>query len=204
MHLASHPIIGSSRRLRWLLALPTLGMALLLVTLLALLWLLHRNEIDEERTALIKDVLWLEQNLRFHLNGNEEQLQQLALEMANLPGQRKVFRLRAEHMLKNSPDIARILWLDDQRKVVDALPTSPSAEFEPGITAPSVSGEAFELASRLGQRQYSAPYVSANKRGFVELHCKALPAARSGRPMCWTPSIAPSACRRCAGFRTSA
>lgn len=168
MHLASHPNIASSRKLRWLLALPSLGMALLLVTLLALLWLLHRNEIDEERTALIKDVLWLEQNLRFHLNGNEEQIQQLALEMANLPNRQKVFRLRAEHMLKNSPDIARILWLDDQHRVVDALPTSPS-ESEPETSTLSLSSEAFERASRLGQRQYSAPYVSGNRRAFVEL-----------------------------------
>jgi two-component system sensor histidine kinase DctS len=67
------PPPGSTRRLRWLLALPKLGIVLLLVALIALLWLLHRNEAEEERSALIKDVLWLEQNLRFHLNGNEEQ-----------------------------------------------------------------------------------------------------------------------------------
>jgi hypothetical protein len=73
---------------------------------------LHRNEIEEDRAALIKDVLWLEQSLQFHLNSNEEQIQQLALDMASLPDRRKAFRLRAEHMLKNSPEVAQILWLD--------------------------------------------------------------------------------------------
>ena len=81
---------GSSRRLRWLLALPKLGNVLLLAALLSLLWLLHVNEAEEERTALIKDVLWLEQNLRFHLNGNEEQFQQLALEIAARPDGQKL------------------------------------------------------------------------------------------------------------------
>ena len=118
------PAPGSSRRLRFLLALPKFGIVLLVIALLSLLWLLQRNEYEEERTTLIKDVLWLEQSLQFHLNSNEEQIQQLALDMASLPDRRKAFRLRAEHMLKNSPEVAQILWLDSERKVVDALPSS--------------------------------------------------------------------------------
>ena len=160
---------GSSRRLRWLLALPKLGIVLLLVALLSLLWLLHRNEAEEERSALIKDVLWLEQNLRFHLNGNEEQLQQLALEMADLPGRQKLFRLRAEHMLKNSPDIAQILWLDTKRQVLDALPTSHLPESDIEAFGPPVTAKAFELASRLGNRQYSEPFFLEGNRAFVEM-----------------------------------
>jgi two-component system sensor histidine kinase DctS len=160
---------GSSRRLRWLLALPKLGIVLLLVALLSLLWLLHRNEAEEERSALIKDVLWLEQNLRFHLNGNEEQLQQLALEMANLPSRQKLFRLRAEHMLKNSPDIAQILWLDTNRQVIDALPTSTLPDNEIEAFGPPVTAKAFELASRLGNRQYSEPFFLEGNRAFVEM-----------------------------------
>ena len=83
--------LSNSRRLRWLLALPKLGIILLLVALVSLLWLLQRNEAEEERAALIKDVLWLEQNLQFHLNSNEEQLQQLALDMANLPERQRLW-----------------------------------------------------------------------------------------------------------------
>ena len=43
----------------WLLALPKFGIVLLLAALLSLLWLLQNNEAEEDRTALIKDVLWL-------------------------------------------------------------------------------------------------------------------------------------------------
>ena len=68
----------SSRRVGWLLALPTVGIILLVAVVVALLWVLHKNEVEEDRATLIKDVLWLEQNLRFHVTGTEEQLQQLA------------------------------------------------------------------------------------------------------------------------------
>jgi hypothetical protein len=65
----------------WYLSILKLAVGLLLVLLITLLWLLHRNEIDEQRSTLIADVLWLEQSVRFHLDGNSEQLQQLALDL---------------------------------------------------------------------------------------------------------------------------
>lgn len=115
---------SSARRLRWLLALPKLGIVLLLASLLTLLWLTHQNEIDEDRATLIKDVLWLEQNIRFHLNGNEEQLQQLASDLGTQTDSKRLFQLRAAHLLKNNPEISQFLWFDANRKVIDALPTA--------------------------------------------------------------------------------
>ena len=168
INLASHPTTGNSRRLRWLLALPKFGIVLLLAALIALLWLLHRNEAEEERSALIKDVLWLEQNLSFHLNGNEEQLQQLALDMGNSHDQ-KLFRLRAEHMLKNSPDIAQIIWFDTKRRVIDALPTIRLPDDEIEAFGPPITATAFELASRFGKRQYSAPFFLEGNRAMIEM-----------------------------------
>lgn len=160
---------GSARRLRWLLALPKLGIVLLLAAILSLLWLLHRNEMEEERAGLIKDVLWLEQSLRFHLNGNEEQLQQLAADLASLPDAKKVFRLRAAHQLKNNPEISQLLWFDAQRTVIDALPTTTLPEHEIEAFGPPVTTKAFELASRLGKRFYSEPFFLEGNRAFIEL-----------------------------------
>lgn len=141
---------STTRRIRWLLALPKLGIVLLLVALVSLLWLLHRNEIDEDRSVLIKDVLWLEQSLQFHLNSNEEQIQQLALDIGNQSDRHKVFRLRAEHMLKTSPEIAQILWLDSGRQVVDALPSSVLPEREIETFGPSAVSRAHDLVMHLG------------------------------------------------------
>lgn len=160
---------SNSRRLRLLLALPKLGIVLLLVAVLSLLWLLHRNEADVERSALIKDVLWLEQNLRFHFDGNEEQLQQLAQDMSNSTSQQKLFRLRAEHMMKNSPEIAQIHWFDTKRRPIDAVPTSNIPDHEVDAFGPPVTAKAFDLAIRLGTRQYSEPFFLEGNRAFVQM-----------------------------------
>ncbi len=51
----------------WYWAVPRIAIVLVFATVAALLWLLHRTEIDEHRVTLITDVLWVEQDLRFHL-----------------------------------------------------------------------------------------------------------------------------------------
>ncbi|WP_428825157.1 PAS domain S-box protein [Azonexus sp. IMCC34842] len=160
---------SSARRLRWLLALPKLGIVLLLAAILSLLWLLHRNEMEEERAALIKDVLWLEQSLRFHLNSNEEQLQQLAADLTGQTEAKKLFRLRAGHQLKNNPEISQLLWFDAQGSVIDALPTTTLPDQEIAAFGPPVAAKAFELASRLGKRYYSEPFFLEGNRAVVEL-----------------------------------
>ena len=94
----------SLRWSNWYLSILKLAVGLLLVLLITLLWLLHGNEIDEQRSTLIADVLWLEQSLRFHLEGNSEQLQQLALDLGRARKQGQLFDLRARHLLKNNPE----------------------------------------------------------------------------------------------------
>lgn len=160
---------NSTQRIGWVLALPKLALLLLLAALLSLLWLLHYNESAEEREALIKDVLWLEQNLRFHLNGNEEQLQQLAVDMSSLAEPRKLFNLRAAHMLKNNPEIAQILWFDARRNVIDALPTLTPPDSGLDAFGPPVTEKAFDIARRLGKRTYSEPFFLEGNGAQVEV-----------------------------------
>lgn len=160
---------SNARRLRWLLALPKLAIVLLLAALLALLWLLHSNEVEEDRTVLIKDVLWLEQNLRFHLSGNEEQLQQLAADLGSQVDRQKIFRLRAGHLLKNNPDISQLLWFDAQQTVLDALPSTTLPDQEIAAFGPPVTEKAFDMARRLGKLVYSEPFFLEGNRAFIEM-----------------------------------
>jgi two-component system sensor histidine kinase DctS len=155
--------------MRLLLALPKLGIVLLLAALLSLLWLLQHNEAEEERSALIKDVLWLEQNLRFHLNGNEEQLQQLAVDLASQPATKQLFRTRAAHMLKTRPEISRLLWLDGARRSLDELPSHSQPEQGLESSLPPIAEKYFEIASRLGKPVYSDPYFDSSGRAQIAL-----------------------------------
>jgi len=163
------PAPSSSRRLRFLLALPKFGIVLLVIALLSLLWLLQRNEYEEERTTLIKDVLWLEQSLRFHLSGTEDQLQQLAVDLVQDAEPARTFRIRAAHMLRTMPEVSQILWLDPGRRVIDALPTTTLPDQEIEAFGLAYTQRAFELASQLGKPTYSEPFFADGKRAFVEL-----------------------------------
>ncbi len=167
MHPLPQPV--SSRRLRWFLALPKFGVVLLLAAVAALLWLLHQNELEEERASLIKDVLWLEQNLRFHLGNNEEQFQQLATDLGSHADRKQLFRVRANHILKNNPDISQIVWFDTRRQVIDALPAALPADSELEAFGPPVTQKAFELASRLSKRVYSEPFFLSGNVGHFAL-----------------------------------
>ena len=163
------PSPATSHRLRWALALPKLGIVLLVAALLLLLWQLRSNELDEERATLIKDVLWLEQNLRFQLNGNEERLQQLANELGDASEAPRLFRSRATHLLNNHAEIAQLLWLDRHGRVIAALPGGQTAPGDSAAFGSAISQSAFEIARRLGQRHYSEPTFLAGQRAAVAL-----------------------------------
>ena len=110
------PSPPARQRISWLLALPKFGIVLLMLALMALLWLLQHSEKEEQRNLLIKDVLWLEQNLRFHMEGNRDLLQQIAVDMSDSEDKGNLFRVRSAHLLKNSPEISQIRWLDKAQK----------------------------------------------------------------------------------------
>lgn len=155
------------RHLRWLLALPKLGIVLLMAALIALLWLLQHSEREEQRNILIKDVLWLEQNLRFHLEGNRDLLQQLAVDMSAPREREQLFRLRSAHLLKNSPEISRISWLDARSNTLISLPGHPPSESDsPNQRA---TAGAFDTARRLGKPAYSEPFFSEAGDSTIEL-----------------------------------
>ena len=153
--------------MRWLLALPKLGIVLLMAALLSLLWLLQHSENEEQRNALIKDVLWLEQNLRFHLEGNRDQFQQLAVDMTLIQDREALFRLRSAHLLKNNRDISQIIWLDRRGQASLSLP-GPSPLSEAIRTHPATE-RAFDVARRLGKATYSDAFFTTSGQSYVAL-----------------------------------
>ena len=157
----------TKQHLPWLLALPKFGIVLLMAALLTLLWLLQHSEREEQRSILIKDVLWLEQNLRFHLEGNRDLLQQLAVDMADPQERERVFRLRSAHLLKNSPEISQISWLNADRRSIVTLPGHSQQEETARNSAHTA--RAFEVAKKLGKPAYSAPFFTEPKDSFIEL-----------------------------------
>lgn len=178
----------------WYLTSLKLAVGLLLVLLILLLWLLRQNEAEEQRSTLIADVLWLEQILSFRLYGNAEQLQQLALDLPHEKNRNALFRLHTQHLMKNSPELQQILWLDSSAHLLDSMPTQNlprlgsdglgnnlSADSGADVraevkartnqdtradTPADLLARAIELASKLGKPVYTDVYQSAGSAQF--------------------------------------
>jgi len=170
----------------WYLTALKLAVGLLIVLLILLLWLLRQNEAEEQRSTLIADVLWLEQILSFRLEGNTEQLQQLALDLSQEKTGNALFRLRSQHLIKNSPELQQILWLDSSAHLLDSMPTQNLPRLGRGgpennttadtkaLTKPEPSADlpadmqarAIELASKLGKTVYTDVYQSSGAPQF--------------------------------------
>jgi two-component system sensor histidine kinase DctS len=152
----------SSRWSSWYLIALKAAMGLLLILLVALFWVLFESEAEEQRTTLIADVLWLEQGINFHLEGNAEFLEQLSGELAQEKDSRSLFRQRAGYLLRNNPDVLQIMWLGPSGSVVD---------FEPAVKLPrlgvdGIGGErhalALEMSRKLGKPTYTDAYSTAS------------------------------------------
>ncbi|CAO3434036.1 Two-component system sensor histidine kinase/response regulator hybrid [Azospirillum doebereinerae] len=153
--------------------MPIVAMALVVVLLGAFLWLLHRNERDEEALGLIKDALWVEQNLHFQLTSDEDKLERLAEALGRGTIDPRQFAAMARLVVNTNPAIERILWLDAQgRARMAEPPAEPGADRgqdgelddSPGA---SPRGDAFRIARSSGLRAYGAPYrIDPGDTGF--------------------------------------
>ena len=152
-------------RLRWsdryLLALK-LAVALLLVLLVALLWLVHRNAQDEHRATLIADVLWLEQSIVFHAESTTGLLQQLADDLAPERNKRDLFRARCHYLLKNTSDLKQVLWLDESGRLVDSIPAQLISRLGYEGFRDDMHARAIDTARRMGKTVHSEIYQTAS------------------------------------------
>jgi two-component system, LuxR family, sensor histidine kinase DctS len=98
-------IAAPSTRAVGLVAILAIGLVLL--SLGALLWLLERDEREQQRVTLINDALWAEQSLRFAIQSDRDDLQRVASDIrGGLPA--AALKTRIESMLRNSPELESV------------------------------------------------------------------------------------------------
>ena len=176
MNLAG-TIINTERtsRWRWLWVLPRLAFILFVSGVALLLWMSERADNEERRATLISDVLWLEQNLRFHLIRNEELLGRIDL-VHTLNA--KSFESFSKTMFGFESGLRQLMWLDAEGNLKQ---THPSA-MDPALLTESTEGtpsmQSFRLARSLGKPVYSAPYPFFSNDWQFEVH---VPVSREGK-----------------------
>jgi two-component system sensor histidine kinase DctS len=158
--------------LRLLWWLPRLAFLLFIAAVIALLWFWQKSEQEDQRATLISDVLWLEQNLHFHLSHNEELLGRLDPQRIHQPD---IFDAHAQTLLASKTGLRQILWLDQLGTIQFSLPpVTTLPEQQHSLPDPTVN----RLASSMGRAVYGATYPGAADDWQFEVH---VPVFRTGK-----------------------
>ena len=162
-------------RWRWLWVLPRLAFVLFVGGVGLLLWMSDQADKEEKRATLTSDILWLEQNLRFHLARNEELLDRIDLAHT---GSAIAFESFARTLFGSESGLRQLIWLDADGQVRRAHPAimDPGVAGEPMEVSPS--RQSFRLARALGKPVYSAAYPFFTDDWQFEVH---VPVSREGR-----------------------
>lgn len=162
-------------RWRWLWILPRLTFILFVGGVALLLWMSDRADREERRATLISDILWLEQNLRFHLTRNEELLGRIDhAHTANAAA----FESFARTLFGFESGLRQLIWLGTDGAVQQAHPIimDPILAGEAGEVGPS--RQSFRLARSLGKPVYSEAYPYFTNDWQFEVH---VPVSREGK-----------------------
>lgn len=161
-------------RWRWLWILPRLAFILFVGGVGLLLWISDRADGEERRATLISDILWLEQNLRFHLTRNEEVLGRIDLTHT---GDAKAFESFSRTVFGFESGLRQLIWLGADGTVRQAHPITmdPNLVGDAGEAVPS--RQSFRLARSLGKPVYSKAYPYFTNDWQFEVH---VPVSREG------------------------
>jgi two-component system sensor histidine kinase DctS len=124
---------------------------ILVVVLLALFVVLsYRWDQDDQRRTLIADVLWVEQNFRFHVEADEASLITLGQEVVDRNLDATAFEHRVRHLQSNNPELLQVALLDPQGAVTMTYPVSVDARGNRAPDALAATRDAHATALRLG------------------------------------------------------
>jgi len=154
---------------------PLVAVALVVLLLGLLLWLLHRAEVEERQNALIEDMLWVEQDLSFHLSTLSERLGILADGVAQGGVEGRALFTDGRPMVVAFPELRRLIVRDAEGRVAGVQP--PAEPLPPSDHSPDWY-DGFTLARSLGRQVLGAPFRLGSGRWAVEAH---MPVYRGGR-----------------------
>lgn len=141
------PTVGKARRWwlrqtpnrqdRMAMLAPLAAVLLFFSAIVAALGYLRIEEIDREHEAVQRDVEYTQQRLRLRLLERQEQFMRVAREIANRELDTADFKVRAEAMLNQYPELQGIAWVDDRRHVRASMGTAALAAYQLSSSTPS-------------------------------------------------------------------
>jgi two-component system sensor histidine kinase DctS len=152
----------------WQLRLPYAALALFLISLAALVWLTRVHDGEQQYNTLISDVLWMEQNLQFHLDRNAAQLAEIAPFLHDGVSAQAEAKLR--HLLRPESGLVRVIWLDRSGQPIGAMPALSDDHLIGESRGAVPSRSTFRLALSVGRAVYGPAYQVAGTDHHFEAH----------------------------------
>jgi PAS domain S-box-containing protein len=106
----------------WQWMMPNIAVGAFILAMVALMWLLQTREFDQQMATLTRDVQWVEQTLRVHMQSDQEFLQELARDVADGQISREKFQARAIQYLEINPHLSGVAWINSDQIVRYAAP----------------------------------------------------------------------------------
>jgi two-component system sensor histidine kinase DctS len=122
----------------WFWRLPAIAVICLIAGVIGFVTLTLRQDQQEQRSALLSDVLWLEQNLRFQFERNEELLGRLSQDLLQSvpPGNEAL--ARARQVIGKDTGLSQLIWYNARQAPIGEMP-------------PQISGHSTEQRSAIAE-----------------------------------------------------
>ena len=153
----------------WRWQLPYILLALFIAAILALVWLVRENDLEDQRTTLISDVLWIEQNLRFQLEKNADLMAELAPDLLGEAALSTAAEARAMRLVRQDNPAVQLIWMSANGSIVGAMPKfeadqDPASSLQTELPADQLpSADLFRLAAASGRVVYGPVYRAINE-----------------------------------------
>ena len=97
---------------------PLLAVMLFLAAIAASFTYLRFEELERENEAVERDAEYAQQRLRLRMLERQEEFMRLSRDLGNHEINIDEFKLRATNLIKASPEVQSLVWLDDKLRVV--------------------------------------------------------------------------------------
>ena len=153
---------------------PLAAVMLFLAAIFASFGYLRLEEIDREQEAVKRDVEYSQQRLRLRLLERQEQLMRIARDISNGELGPEEFHLRAEAMVNQYPELERLSWIDERRRIKGTYATAsmqPNLRQMLGDTLKlGETQNIYNLARELQQPVYSQRPANPSGAPLLQLH----------------------------------
>jgi PAS domain S-box-containing protein len=164
---------------RWYWNLPYVAVGVFALAMLAMVWVLQRQEVDVERNSMTRDMHWAEQTMRMRMESNQEFLLLLARDLGDSALTRGAFQVRSTQFIANNPELVNILWVGPHGEVRWTAPFDTTDWLRGQSLAPRQM-EILARSADAAKGLYAGAYSGAGEAAHLEYF---IPVQRGGQTL---------------------